>query len=116
MKYTDLIGTPYEAGFTDCRWATAQGLRYLGKHAAAVSIESAARIADAHMEWDRIRDGSVPKAGDIVLCLPEKQSLHMGVVLDGGRVLTSTQGLGAYMTKMSRMLGVIGYYRFNEYK
>jgi hypothetical protein len=109
-----VIGTPYKDGETDCRWATVEGLKSLLLFDAADSIESAAKIADAHSRWERVRDGSLPLPGDIVLCLPEKQSLHMGVVMPGGRVLTSTQGLGSHMTKMSRMLGVIGFYRFKK--
>lgn len=86
----------------------------MGMDGAAESLECAERIADAHSDWTRVRDGSLPRPGDIVLCLPDKQSLHMGVVLEGGLVFTSTQDMGAYATKIERMLGVIGFYRFNK--
>jgi hypothetical protein len=46
--------------------------------------------------------------------VPEKQSFHMGVVIESGRVLTSTQELGAHSTRIERMLGVIGIYRFSK--
>jgi hypothetical protein len=83
-------------------------------HDAADSIESAAQIGDAYKDWSRLRKGTMPMPGDIVLCVPEKQSFHMGVVIESGRVLTSTQELGAHSTRIERMLGVIGIYRFSK--
>jgi len=107
----DLIGEPYTKGGHDCRWATAEGLMRLGMSDASESISRMGEIRDSNEDWRRLRDEK-PIPGDVLLNIPADDALHLGVLMDNGRVLTSAPGIGVYTVPANRMLGVVVYYRY----
>jgi cell wall-associated NlpC family hydrolase len=116
------IGQPWVAGVGDC-WALARRVWHerFGWSVPAIGVNSASAIASRRAfadaghfaAWAEVSD---PREGDAVLMARGHYPCHVGVYVDGGRVLHSVEGTGAVLSQIARLrdmgYSVAGFWRY----
>lgn len=110
---TAYLGTPWVAGESDC-WNMARRVwrEHFGLDVAFVDVgrasplESRRALREADLsDWDPVSEA---REGDAVLMAMGGGPCHVGIWLDGGRVLHAIEGAGVIISPASG-LGLLGY-------
>jgi hypothetical protein len=116
--YSDLLGTPWSE--LNCGEVVAEGLNRMGLQKASQAVptdqQTAANLVAANFgHWQfvsyDVRDAQV---GDLILSDGPEQDLHVSLVIEPRRALTSAKRVGVYAPPISRITQVRGVYRFDQ--
>jgi cell wall-associated NlpC family hydrolase len=115
------VGTPWVAGESDC-WSLARRIwrERFGWDVPPLAVDAASALdtrragaaASSFIGWIEVAD---PREGDAVLMAMGRHPCHVGIYVDGGRVLHAVEGAGAVCTPLGRLRDMgyraVGYWR-----